>query len=54
MAIPGDYRKDFAYLEGLSSKGQLQASNSIYQKLKNAGRNLPELQRALNTLKVNY
>lgn len=54
MAIPDDYRKDFAYLEGLSNKRQLQASNSIYQKLKNAARQLPELQRALNTLRVNY
>lgn len=54
MAIPNDYRKDFAYLDDLSNKGRLQVSNSIYQKLKRAARNLPELQRALNTLRVNY
>lgn len=53
MAIPEQYRKEFAYLENLSNKGSLQASNSIFQKLKGKS-NLPELQRALATLRVNY
>ena len=46
--------KDFNYLEELSRRGTLQASNAIYQKLKDRARNLPELSRALNTLNVNY
>jgi hypothetical protein len=54
MAILDDCRKDFAYLEGLSNKGQLQVSNSIYQRPKNAARHLSELQRGLNTLRVDY
>lgn len=54
MAIPEGYKKDFQYLEGLSDKGALHASNSIYKSLKDKARNLPELQRALDTLRVNY
>lgn len=52
--IPQDYRKDFGYLEELSSKGSLQASNSIYQKLKEKSQNLPGLKRALESLSVKY
>ena len=54
MAIPDDYKKDFNYLEELSRKGSLQASNSIYKKLKEKARNLPELKRALDSLSVNH
>lgn len=54
MALPDQYRKDFAYLEDLSRKGTLGASNAIYQRLKDKARSLPEVQRALDTLRVNY
>lgn len=54
MAIPDDYKKDFNYLEELSQKGTLRADNSIYKKLKDKARNLPDLKRALDTLNVNY
>ncbi len=52
--IPQDYRKDFSYLEELSSKGALQASNAIYQKLKGKSQNLPGLKRALESLNVRH
>lgn len=54
MAIPDQYKGDFSYLEGLSNKGSLQASNNIYKSLKEKSKNLPELKRALDTLNVNY
>lgn len=54
MSLPQQYRDDFDYLEGLSKRGTLQASNQIYQKLKKAGETLPEVKRALKTLNVNY
>lgn len=54
MALPADYVKDFQYLKEKSDKGALNSSNEIYKKLDEKARNLPELRRALNSLKVNY
>ena len=54
MALPHDYVKDFNYLKEQSDRGTLNASNSIYKKLDQAARRLPELRRALDTLRVNY
>ena len=54
MALPADYVKDFQYLKEKSDRGTLDSSNAIYKKLDDKARNLPELRRALNTLKVNY
>lgn len=54
MALPQQYRSDFEYLQGLSRRGTLQASNQILQKLEKAGAVLPEVKRALQTLSINY
>ncbi len=54
MAIPTDYVKDFQYLRDKSDRGTLDSNDTIYKKLDGKARNLPELRRALNTLKVNY
>lgn len=54
MSLPEDYKKDFAYLEELSNKGNLQASNNIFKALKEKAKKMPELQRALSALNVNY
>ena len=54
MALPQDYVKDFQYLKEKSDKGALNSDNTIYKSLLAKSRNLPELQRALATLKVNY
>lgn len=54
MAIPPQYRNDFEYLLEKSRKGTLNSDNAIYRKLLDRARNLPELQRALSALRVNY
>jgi hypothetical protein len=54
MALSEQYKKDFAYLEQLSTRGQLDPSNQICRNLKAKAHNLPDLQRALDTLNVNY
>ncbi len=54
MALPADYAKDFQYLKEKSDRGTLNSRNEIYKKLDARARNLPELRRALNSLKVNY
>lgn len=50
----GSYEKDFKYLQELSNKGQLQASNGIYKKLAQQAKGYPPLARALDTLSVNW
>lgn len=54
MALPADYVNDFNYLKEKSDKGTLDSNNAIYKKLDQKAKNLPELRRALNTLKVTY
>lgn len=54
MALPSDYVRDFNYLKEKSDRGTLTSNDQIYKKLDQKARNLPELRRALNTLKVNY
>jgi hypothetical protein len=54
VALPADYVKDFQYLKEKSDRGTLTSKDAIYKKLDEKARNLPELRRALNTLKVNY
>jgi hypothetical protein len=54
MVLSAQYKKDFAYLEDLSNRGRLHASNDIYKNLKAKAQNLPELKRALDTLNVQY
>lgn len=52
--IPDDYKKDFTYLKEKSDKGALNHDNNILQKLQEKAKNLPGLQKALETLKINY
>jgi hypothetical protein len=54
MVLPADYVKDFQYLKEKSDKGTLNSNNEVYKKLDGKARNIPELRRALNSLKVNY
>jgi hypothetical protein len=54
MALPADYIKDFQYLKEKSVHGTLNSNNEIYKKLDAKAKNLPELRRALDSLKVNY
>jgi hypothetical protein len=52
--IPEQYKKDFAYLRAQSEKGALRYNNAILQKLEKAAKSLPGLQRALDTLRIQY
>ncbi|WP_171906456.1 hypothetical protein [Arthrobacter sp. SW1] len=54
MAIPQDYRKDLAYLQEKSAKHALDSNNAILQKLQSKAKQFPELQRALDSLNINY
>ena len=54
MALPSDYQKKFQYLKELSDRGTLSSSNGTYKDLDAKAKNLPELRRALGTLRVNY
>ena len=54
VALPADYVKDFQHLKEKSDRGTLNSRDAIYKKLDEKARNLPELRRALNELKVNY
>jgi hypothetical protein len=54
MALSADYEKKLRYLRDKSNKGTLNNNDRIYKELIDKARNLPELQRAMNSLKVNY
>jgi hypothetical protein len=54
MALPSDLQKNFNYLREKSDRGALNSNDYIYKIMDQKAKNLPELRRALNTLKVNY
>lgn len=54
MSLPESVAKEFQYLKEKSDKGALDSNNAIFKKLDAQARNLPELRRALGTLRVNY
>lgn len=54
MALPADYQKKFNYLKEKSDRGTLNSNDAIYKDLDSKAKNLPELRRAMSTLKVNY
>jgi hypothetical protein len=54
VALSEQYQKDLNYLMEKSNKGTLNSDNQILKKMQDRARNLPELQRAMSRLRINY
>lgn len=54
MALSADYQKKFNHLKEKSDRGTLNSNDDMYKEMDAKAKNLPELRRALNTLRVNY
>lgn len=54
MALSADYQMKLNGLKEKSDKGALNSNDAIYKELDAKAKNLPELRKALENLKINH